>query len=147
MVSKTPQEIKRKKIQLPDYKILRGYYREIKRVKMNDPKKEFYKYLEAEIDELYEKLKPELKKGFVVSSTLEGDRQAAAKTYSYLNPPSIIFHINSLEETIRPQIIKELKKIFTHEIVHSFQGRIMVGESSYKELEAKEKEGKVNFFK
>ena len=86
-----------------------------------DIQKLFYKYLEAELEELFGKLKPELKNKFTFCSTRNGNNKWGAATYRMVIPPQIEIHINSLEETYRPQLIKSMKWLISHEIIHTFQ--------------------------
>jgi|SRR3990167_2308217 len=97
----------------------------------------FLDYLEVEIEEMIERLKPEIKQKAVFTSVKDGDREAGAKCYHGFNPPTIEFQLNAIEETLRPAIIKSLETLLNHEIIHAF------GEK--KEKEAYQKQDKVDF--
>lgn len=102
----------------------------------------FYKYLEQELEELFGKIKPELKDKFVFGSTRQGDRKWGGITNRLTNPPTISIYINSLEETYRPSLIKAIKTLISHEIIHTFQPKTMPN----MEKEAYQKQGEINFF-
>ena len=104
---------------------------------MTKTQKLFFAYIEAEIEELVEGLKPEIKQKAIFSSIRDGDLRAGAKCDYSVSPPLIQFQINALEETFRPQIIKSLGLLLNHEIIHSL-GEI-------REKEVYQKQDKVNF--
>lgn len=106
----------------------------------------FYKYLNSEIEELVDKLKPEIRTKAVFMGDENADRKAGATCNYNTNPPTIRFHLNALEETYRPALQKSLKLLMSHELVHAIQGPIRVDEVNKKEKEAYIKQSKMDFW-
>ena len=107
----------------------------------------FYEYLNSEIEELVDKLRPEVKSKAVFMGNENADRKAGATCNSNTNPPTIVFHLNALEETYRPALQKSLKQLISHELVHAIQGRIETDTLTSKEKEAYTKQSKMDFWK
>jgi len=114
---------------------------------MKTTKQIFYEYLNSEITDLVAKLKPEIKKKAVFMGNENADRKAGASCNPMTNPPTIVFHLNALEETWRPYLKKALKQLMSHELIHAIQGRITTENLTTKEKEAYTKQSKIDFFK
>ena len=109
--------------------------------------KEFSKYIESELEQLIDGLKDNIKKKVCFGSTQSGDINIYGTCNNLVTPPKIEVNINSIEKILRPQIIKVLKEILSHEIIHAIQTPATMEDWQFKENEAYYKQNKVNFWK
>lgn len=113
---------------------------------MKTAKDLFTEYIEQELTEALDGLKDEFKK-IPILFNREADKRMGATTNYLTNPPTIVFHINALEETYRAIIIESLKKLIIHELIHSIKKVGSWDESEREEIDAYFKQNILKFFK
>jgi hypothetical protein len=105
---------------------------------------ELNKLLEKRLDKLVSKLKPELQDSIVILSTRESserDKYLAICDKSKV-PNVITLYLGTFNKIINKNIEEMLKKVISHEIIHSLQDKSQV----FKEPDAYRKQSKMNFF-
>ncbi len=102
----------------------------------------FKKYLEEEIENQINFLRPEIRKRAIFRSVIDGDEKVFASCNRSLNPALITFNINSWANEIEPKIKRNIREVLTHELIHTMQDLSQSGV----EAEAYEKQNKLNFF-